>query len=215
MATGSAIVGAVGAVGGLLEGNKQSSLAEKQLKQSAAATAQATEFQKQRVALAKWNLDRYKDKFVPLEDAYLEEASSGKPTSYYGEEKGALEGNFNRAEDQIAGNTSLGSGLQSSMLNGVGIEKAKSLSELKIKDDQRKDQMKVNMMNLGRSNVAAANGVDTALGGAGNFFGEVSNSLMKASNNSSSLANDAYGTAAQGMYQLAESLGKTKKDTTV
>lgn len=188
-----AAISAVGVVGGMLSGNKAA-------KESAKLQKKALELQERQVKMAEWNLDRYKTEFAPVEDKYVTEATSTKPTSYYGEEKGALDVGYRKAEDKIVGNTSLASGLQSSMLSGVGIEKAKGLASLKIKDDQRKQGMVENAMTLGRGGNAAITTAQSSMNNASSFYSNVSSQLAGE-------ANSSYASAAEGMSSLASMFG--------
>ena len=161
---------------------------------------QAEDMMNRRLGLATWQLDDFKENFLPGRNQMIKDAFGEGPTAYYGQEVGAFQSGMAKARENLMSRQNLPMGQQHSLLSALDVENAKGMASLFQKDAQRKAGMKRDVMSMAYQTPAAVQGMDKAFAGSEDFFTNLSTSL----NNQAAMG---YQAAAQGMQSLGNYFG--------
>lgn len=152
----------------------------------------------QRIELGQWFLDDWKQNGKRFRDQLAEDAFGPGQTSAFEEEAGTFGRGMATATEKIRTNQELGTDLQTSMLSGLDVAKAKGMAELRIKDNQRKDALKGTVLSAAYQTPGAAGMLGSALGDQQDYFSRLTGAY-------NDQAMQAYQGAGQAMGQMANS----------
>ena len=165
-----------------------------------AANLRSEESMNRRLGLAAWQLDDFKENFLPGRNTMIKDAFGEGPTAYYGKEVGAFQSGMAKARENLMSRQNLPMGQQHSLLSALDVENAKGMASLYQQDAQRKTGMKRDVMSMAYQMPAAVTTMDRALSGSQDFFTNLNTSL----NNQAAMG---YQAAAQGMQSLGNYFG--------
>ena len=176
---------------GMGAGDKASAEAEKYVKEGRTLG-------QERIDLGQWFLDDWKQNGKRFRDQLAEDAFGPGQTSAFEEEAGVFGRGMATAGEKIQTNQELGADLQTSMLSGLDVAKAKGMAELRIKDNQRKDALKGTVLSAAYQTPGAAQLLSGAMGDQQDYFSRLSGAY-------NDQAMQAYQGAGQAMGQMASS----------
>ena len=182
---------AMSSIMGMGAGDKASAEAEKYVKEGRTLG-------QERIDLGQWFLDDWKQNGMRFRDQLAEDAFGPGQTSAFEEEAGVFGRGMATAGEKVRENQELGADLQTSMLSGLDVAKAKGMAELRIKDNQRKDALKGTVLSASYQTPGAAQLLSGAMGDQQDYFSRLAGSY-------NDQAMQAYQGAGQAMGQLSSS----------